>query len=117
LLRASLLASLAFFAAALAAPATRSREDIQAGARTRLLKLPLAFEPNVGQADPSVQFLAPSRGLMLTSTGIVLALTEAGESVAGDRGWDGRGMRLKDQEVRRTLVRMKFKGETPAPRP
>jgi len=113
LLQAGLLASLAFFAAASAAPATRSKEDVPAGARTRLLKLPLVFEPNVGQADPRVQFLAPSRGVMLTSTGIVLALTEPGESGAGGLGRAGRGMRLKDQELRRTLVRMKFKGGNP----
>ena len=112
LLQASLLSSLAFFAAASAAPATQSRQDGRAGARTSLLKLPLVFEPNVGQADPRVQFLAPSRGVMLTSTGIVLALTEPGESGAGGQGRDG-GMRLKDQQVRRTLVRMKFKGGNP----
>ncbi len=114
MLQAGLLASLAFFAAASAAPATQSRRDGRAGARTRLLKLPLVFEPNVGQADPRVQFLAPSRGVMLTSTGIVLALTEPGESGAGGQGRDGRrGMHLKDQQVRRTLVYMKFKGGNP----
>ena len=113
LLQASLLASLAFFTAASATQATPSRQDIQAGIRTRLLKFPLVFEPNVGQADPSVQFLAPSRGVMLTSTGIILALTEPGESGAGRHGRDGRRIRLKDQKVRRTLVQMKFKGGNP----
>src|SRR6266536_1205642 len=90
LLQAGLLASLAFFAAASAAPATQSRRDGRAGARTRLLKLPLVFEPNVGQADPRVQFLAPSRGVMLTSTGIVLALTEPG-SVSASPARAARG--------------------------
>jgi len=65
-------------------------------------RLPLAFEPNRGQADPSVRFLARGRGatVFLTDTGAVFALghgpshrtvrmTFAGARPAADAAGDG----------------------------
>jgi hypothetical protein len=62
--QAGLVASLAFFAAASVTPATKSREDVQMGG-ARLLKLPLAFEPNAGQLPSGVRFLARTELLIL----------------------------------------------------
>lgn len=65
---------------AAAPPPPRELSAPDAAARARLInafgQLPLSFEPNVGQADPRVQFLARGRGynLFLTSDGALLAL-------------------------------------------
>jgi hypothetical protein len=50
-------------------------------------RLPLSFEGNRGQTDPSVKFLARGGGytLFLTSTEAMLALDGGGESVSGVR--------------------------------
>jgi hypothetical protein len=52
-------------------------------------EVPLAFEPNVGQADPRAQFVARSKGMtaLLTREGIVLSFprhTRAGADVSKD---------------------------------
>jgi Beta-propeller repeat len=58
---------------------TRKASGIPAAAQRHaahaLGKLPLAFEPNVGQTDPAVQFLAHGSGsaVFLTSTGATLS--------------------------------------------
>jgi hypothetical protein len=51
-------------------------QDRTASAAERLEALPMVFEPNVGQADDRVQFIARGRGYtaLLTSDGVVLGL-------------------------------------------
>jgi uncharacterized repeat protein (TIGR01451 family) len=65
-------------------------------ARALLGQLPLIFEPNLGQADPTVKFLARGAGysLFLDATGAVLSTQTAHSSPPG------RG----EQSVRMTLV-------------
>jgi hypothetical protein len=75
----------------------RSRPD----ARAILGQLPLIFEPNQGQADSKVKFLARGSGysLLLDPTGAVLALQTAPESRFGHN---------------EKFVRMKLVGANPA---
>src|SRR5438034_10962367 len=47
-------------------------------APAKLNRAPLAFEPNVGQADPSVKFLAHTGGTTLTLTSTEAALSLPG---------------------------------------
>jgi hypothetical protein len=67
---------LASVAAALAAPAVRVIRGPHAVTPTAQDALPLAFEPNVGQTDPRVRYVARGRGyaLYLTSHEDVLVL-------------------------------------------
>jgi hypothetical protein len=59
-------------------------EPVKAGIESKYGKLPIAFEPNVGQASPDVKFLARGRGygLYLTETGATIAVAshEAGRN-------------------------------------
>src|SRR6476659_1024772 len=52
----------------------------------KLGKLPLLFEPNAGQADPSARFLARSAGstLLFDSSGVTLALQQSAGGVASN---------------------------------
>jgi len=74
-------------------------------ARVILGQLPLLFEPNQGQADPRVKFLArgPGYGLFLDATGAVLALQSGPESQSKPRSRDNE-----------RFVRMKLVGANPA---
>ena len=60
-----------------ATQAASPEAQIAGGTATRVAygQLPLSFEPNLGQADPAVRYLAHGRGftLFLTTTGAVLA--------------------------------------------
>ena len=77
-------------------------------ARALLSQLPLIFEPNLGQTDPSVKFVSrgPGYSLFLDSTGAVLAMRTAqlastNRSAASRNGSDnGSSM----ESVRMTLV-------------
>ena len=53
--------------------------------RISLSKLPLSFEPNVGQSDPHVKFLSRGQGytLFLTAGDAVLAMRSTAQPVAG----------------------------------
>jgi hypothetical protein len=75
----------------------RSKPD----ARAILGQLPMIFEPNQGQADPSVKFLARGAGygLFLDPTGAVLAMQTARAAQRGQRT---------------EFVRMKLVGANPA---
>jgi len=70
--------------------------------------MPVAFEPNQGQADPAVRFLARGRGygLFLTPTEAVLVLAP-GPPVA-------RGARGIAPAVAPAVVRMRMMGADPA---
>lgn len=89
LLRSAGLLLLALFAPAVASSQARSVETYG--------KLPLSFEANLGQTDPSVKFLARGQGysLFLTSTEAVLSLSR------------GRGPAA--------VLRLKLVGGNPAP--
>jgi hypothetical protein len=64
------------FGLACVSPAPRPASTPARGALQALQQLPIRFEPNVGQSDPRVRFLARGRGygIFLTATGPVLAL-------------------------------------------
>jgi uncharacterized protein (TIGR03437 family) len=79
-------------------------------------KLPLSFEANLGQADPSVKFLARGRGygLMLTGTEAVLVLQPGSKAAA--RGGESlhseqRGLA---SEISRASVRIRVANSDPA---
>jgi uncharacterized protein (TIGR03437 family) len=75
-------------------------------------ELPLAFEPNVGQADPQVRFLARAPGMTVffTGTEAVMVLHKSGTGrVARSRRRDA----IPDPE--REIVRMKLVGAEPSP--
>lgn len=83
-------------------PAASVSPALQAGISETYGKLPLAFEANVGQADPSVKFLARGQGytLLLTATEAVLAPHwQAGKTHQQAEGRD-----------KRTVVRMRLVG-------
>lgn len=69
--------------------------------------LPMSFEPNLGQADPSVRFLARGRGygLFLTPTETVLVLAPPRPP---------RATRAFHPSVDPAVVRMRFVGADPA---
>jgi uncharacterized protein (TIGR03437 family) len=71
--------------------------------------LPLAFEPNVGQTDARVRFLARGGGMMafFTDTETVMALSRSGQAKTPDR--PGRPEAVAG-EVERAVVRMKLAG-------
>src|SRR5262245_7463152 len=88
-------------------------------------ELPMGFEPNQGQSDPSVKFLARGAGynLLLTSTGAVLQLRiENRGSRIGDRGSSRFGpdsifsSQSSNFDPRSSVMRMKLRGANPAPR-
>jgi hypothetical protein len=72
--------------------------------------MPMAFEPNLGQADPAVRFLARGRGygLFLTSTEAVLVLAP-GRPLA-------RGGPAVARAGAPALVRMRMVGADPSAR-
>ena len=75
-------------------------------AQRRTADLPLAFEPNLGQTDGSVRFLARSAGLtaFFTDTEVVMVL---------HRSRKPRGDRWQSREVEQAVVRMKLVGANP----
>jgi uncharacterized protein (TIGR03437 family) len=69
--------------------------------------LPLAFEPNLGQADPQVRFLTRAAGMVVffTDTEAVMVLH------ASEKPRSGRmGRRERPSQVEQTVVRMKLVG-------
>jgi len=75
-------------------------------AQPHTVDLPLAFEPNLGQTDGSVRFLARSAGMtaFFTDTEVVLVL---------HRTRKPRGDRWQSREVKQAVVRMKLLGANP----
>jgi hypothetical protein len=71
-------------------------------------KLPLAFEPNVGQTDPQVKFLARGSGytVFLTDTAAVFALRPA--SVQRPHGGPAREPARPSATIRLALCRLEF---------
>jgi len=72
--------------------------------------LPLAFEPNRGQADPAVRFLARGRGyaVFFTDAEAVLVLTPT-QPATGRRGTPAEASSTP------AVVRMRLVGASPAP--
>jgi hypothetical protein len=70
-------------------------------------KVPLAFEPNLGQADPQVRFISrgPGYNLFLTPDEAVLVLRSGGTPVPRE---------IPVAEPRRQVVRMRAVGASPA---
>src|SRR5258705_5520471 len=70
--------------------------------------MPMVFEPNLGQADVAVKFLARGRGygLFLTPTETVLVVAPAG----GGRGRGAQGVARASEPV---VVRMRLVGADP----
>jgi hypothetical protein len=85
-------------------------------AQKSLAKLPLAFEANVGQADPSVQFLAHGAGyaVALSGTEAVMALNAPASGLRGQGS--GPLERLPTAAAAATVVRLQVLGGNPAPR-
>src|SRR5258708_6458441 len=73
-----------------------SAHDSNRPAVTSLSHLPLMFEPNVGQTDPSVKFLARGAGysLFLNSEGAVLALQHGHDAAHPGRNVETVAMKL-----------------------
>src|SRR5258708_21224528 len=73
-----------------------SAHDSNRPAVTSLSHLPLMFEPNVGQTDPSVKFLARGAGysLFLNSEGAVLALQHGHDAAHPARNIETVAMKL-----------------------
>jgi hypothetical protein len=71
----------------------------------------LWFEPNVGQADPSVQFLGRADGfdVLLTSEEIVLSFREPAAPLDSAESQPGERFR-RWRDARSVKVRMRFKG-------
>jgi Chitobiase/beta-hexosaminidase C-terminal domain/Beta-propeller repeat/NHL repeat len=65
-------------------PPVQSSAEKQSQAAANYDKLPLSFEPNQGQTDPSVKFISRGSGyaLFLTGDGAVLALGQSGRNRA-----------------------------------
>jgi uncharacterized repeat protein (TIGR01451 family) len=90
------------------APSKSNPVKSKPDARALLSQLPLIFEPNQGQTNPSVKFVSRGAGysLFLDSTGAVLAMrtahpAPAGRSAASQNGGEnGQSM----ESVRMTLV-------------
>jgi hypothetical protein len=84
----SLVGLLAGISSPEAPPASKARVVDRAHLARAFGKMALGFEPNAGQADPRVAFIARARAdtVFLTSSGAVLSLSRS--SV-----WDGRGLR------------------------
>jgi len=61
-------------------------EQANAKSRDTYGRLPISFEPNRGQTNKKVKFLAPGQGygLFLTSTGAVLSLSKASKVTSAD---------------------------------
>jgi hypothetical protein len=83
----------------------------------RAIKLPLFFEANQGQADPSVRFLTRSGGytMFLTPTETVLVERKNG-AVSGEKF--GRGfaaVRSDAKNSKQSVLRMELLGANPAP--
>jgi len=79
-------------------------------------KLPLSFEPNAGQSDPSVRYLvhAPGGLLFFTPSEVVLRLQErAGESAPSPLVSEQRESTNHERSSRGATVRMSFVGANP----
>ena len=81
--------------------------------------LPLQFEENRGQADPSVQFISRGAGytLFLTNNEAVMVLSRATPSDSGPSGRSprGRGVVARGANISSAVVRMKLSGSSATP--
>ena len=85
------LGLVAFIAAALPllqrwGPTHGATTESRASAESAYANLPLSFEPNVGQSDPSVRFVARRGGasMFFTPSEVVLSLTQAKPSASSE---------------------------------
>jgi hypothetical protein len=104
-------------------PSLRSQTNTPTGTTERRNvqtygKLPLSFEPNLGQTDTQVKFLSRGNGytLFLTSTEAVLALSSSSKSEREVQVPTAASVRLQptrldeSQQTRQTLLRMMLVG-------
>jgi len=114
----TLAACVFFFSLVSVAGAEAVKKDLPSPVKIHAAygKLPLQFEPNRGQADASVRFLARGDGysLRLTSTGSVLALHRRRNSAPMGRGATG-ALPQRPEEARATILQMSLVGANPAP--
>lgn len=78
-------------------------------------RLPMSFEPNQGQADPQVKYLARGRGYqaLLTETEMVLRLNGASRNAMSDAASSPLAEQSNPQPA---ALRIKFDGASPASR-
>jgi hypothetical protein len=86
----------------------------EATAAESVAKLPMAFEPNIGQADSRTRFLSHGNGSMvsLTSTGMVLSMAAPDAMPAIDAPHTSSSMLA----AQLGLIEMDFRGANPDPR-
>ena len=99
--------SIGLLAFAVAVPAAASRPadaGVQQALKLNLGSLPLAFEPNEGQADPSVKFIARGPGYKL------FLLKDEAALLIGGPGANGASAR---QGPKGALVKFSFDGASP----
>lgn len=84
-------------------------------ANNALSKLPLSFEPNVGQTDPSVRFLvhAPGSEVFFENSGIVLKLRNQASRVKSDAVLASG--EVQEPSATSSVVRMRFIGSNQNP--
>ena len=115
----TLAACLFFFGLVSVAGAETVKKDLPSPVKIRAAygKLPLQFEPNRGQADAGVRFLARGDGysLRLTSTGSVLALHRPRNPAPMVRSATGTSPQ-RPEETRATVLQMSLVGANPVPR-
>ncbi|HUO06561.1 MAG TPA: SBBP repeat-containing protein [Candidatus Binataceae bacterium] len=80
--------------------------------RVNFASLPLRFEANLGQTDPSVKFLSHAEGytLFLTPDEAVLAMRSSTSSPSKVSSLSAGGSEKKPPEKRETVLRMKLVG-------
>ena len=80
---------------------TRNVTPPAVGTNLHYGKLPLSFEPNAGQLDPAVKFLArgPGYGIYLTTGGAVLSLQKGGSLAANQQPLSGRPARSQSRQA------------------
>src|SRR2546422_7037383 len=99
-----------------------SARSIRSSAKSKTIgnydKLPLAFEPNLGQADPRVRFLAHGNGyeLFFTEQETVLTFSASGQ-LATLRSKSHLWRRRQNAGISSgaAVLRMRLKGSNPAP--
>lgn len=101
----------------------RPSADERRSAREKLLRMPLYFEPNVGQTDASVKFMTRGSGygLFLGATEIELSLRgaapmESGRQAASSTPAAAKGAEAETDGVAYHAIGMKLVGANPAAR-
>jgi hypothetical protein len=123
LLLSVLLFGLTPFQRATVSPVPEQAAPVPAAPAVRLSQIPLHFEPNQGQTDPAVQFLArgPGYGLFLTPTEAVLSLrrgtpAEPAAKASPPRVGEGRSGGA-EPSAPPAVLRLSLTGEAVNPQP